>query len=132
MALVSSKSAFYVDFEVLRDLVRREMAVRACTQYQVGRDTGLNSATLSNFLNPDSVNKSKGLSPDVFVTLMRWGNFAYGDVIKRRKGFAARHTDTKDQTELRAITVLLEQAGVTLEPGESVSQMLARVLGSGK
>jgi len=132
MALISGKSAFYVDFDVLRDLIRKEMAVRATTQYQISKDTGLNTATLSNYLDPDSANKSAGLSADVFVTLMRWGNFGYGEVVKRRKGFATRHTDTKDQTELRAITALLEAAGVTLEAGESVSQMLARVIGAPK
>lgn len=132
MALVSGKSAFYVDFDVLRALMLKEMAVRATTQYQVTKDTGINTASLSNFLNADSANKATGLSSDTFVTLMRWGNFAYGEVVKRRKGFGTRHTDTKDQAELRAITDLLKKAGVELEPGESVSQMLSRVLGSEK
>lgn len=132
MGNTSSKSAFYVDFDLLREKVVQEMKVRVTTQYQITRDTGINTATLSRFLTPNKEIQSEGVSADIFVTLMRWGNFSYGEMIKRRRGFAARHSDTAEQKELRAITALLEEAGVTLEAGESVSAMLARVIGSSK
>lgn len=130
MPLVSGKTAYFVDFDVLRELIRKEIAVRAGSVHALCRDTGISSATMSNFLGVDNKNPQSAMSADTLATVMRWGNFAWGDVIKRRKGFGTRHTDTKDQSELRAITKLLEDAGVKLQDGESVSQMLARVIGS--
>lgn len=130
MPLMSGKTAFYVDFDAIRELVRKELAVRASTMYVMCKDTGISTATMSNFLGVEGKNPQASMSADTLATIMRWGNFAWGDVIKRRKGFATRHTDNKDQTELRAITKLLEDAGVKLQAGESVSQMLARVIGN--
>lgn len=132
MPTTSGKSAFYVDFDELRKLIREEMAVRACTQYTVCKDTGISTATMSNFMGTGNANSQKTLGVDLFVTLMKWGDFPWGKVVKRRKGVGSRHTDTKDQQELRAIVTLLESAGVKLNEGESVSQMLARVIGEPK
>lgn len=132
MPQTSGKTGFYVDFDVLREKINAELAVRACTMFQIHKDTGISTATLSNFMNPDSSNRQNSMSADTWATLMKWGNFPWGEVVKRRRGFAARHTDTKDQAELRAIADLLETAGVKMLPGESVSQMLARVLGEKK
>lgn len=134
MPLNSSSTGFYVDFDLLRSMILKEMSVRACTQYQITKDTGVNTATLSNFLGlgKNRGNVQKTLGPDVFVTLMKWGDFPWGNVVKRRKGFSARHTDTKDQAEMRKIVELLAAAGVKLEDGESVSDMLARAIGPAK
>jgi hypothetical protein len=130
MPTTSGKSAYYVDFDELRELIRAEIAVRACTQYTVCKDTGISTATMSNFMGSGNANSQKTLGVDLFVTLMKWGDFPWGKVVKRRKGVAARHTDTKDQQELRAILSILEANGVKLGEGESVSQMLARIIGT--
>lgn len=130
MPLISNKTGFYVDYATLREMILKEIAVRATSAFQLSKDTGISTATLSNFLNPKSQNPQSAMGSDTFVTLMKWGDFPWGQVVKRRKGFGSRHSDTKEQTELRAITKLLEDAGVTMLPGESVSQMLTRVLGT--
>ena len=132
MGQTSGKTSYYVDYDVLRDKIKQELAIRASTMFVLHKDTGIATSTLSNFMGTESANPQSSVSGDTFVTLMKWGNFPWGEVVKRRRGFGSRHTDTKDQAELRAITALLEEAGVKLEPGESVSQMLARVIGPGK
>lgn len=129
MGQTSAKTAYYIDFDLLRDKINQEISVRASSMFQLHKDTGIATSTLSNYLSLDSANRQTSLSADTFATLMKWGNFAWGEVVKRRKGIGTRHADTKDQAELRAIVDLLEKAGVKLEAGESVSQMLARVLG---
>lgn len=129
MGQTSDKTAYYVDFNLLREKINQEIKVRTSSMFQIHKDTGIATSTLSNFLGIKSANPQGSLSADTFATLMKWGNFGWGEVVKRRKGMGARHTDTKDQAELRAIVDLLEKAGVKLEAGESVSQMLARVIG---
>lgn len=121
------RTAWYIDSDAVRELIREEFSIRGVTQVQVGEETGLYAANLGRFLNT----KNTTMTGDSLITLIKWAGGDVNRFIRRRRS-VARHTDTFEQRKLRTAAAYLKSQGVQLEEGESSTDALMRLVEAAK
>jgi hypothetical protein len=119
------RTAYFCDPDMVRDLLRKEMAVRGTPQVKVAEETGILLTGISRFLNGNQT-----LHGDALITLIKWMGMDVNRFIKRR-GRLSRHTDTYEQTQLRKALAFVESQGVKLQPGESPVDALMALVAKG-
>jgi hypothetical protein len=120
----NSRSAWYIDREAVRALLRDEMSIRGTNFTEVEEQTGVLSISLGQFVHPE---RRRDLATDNLITIIKWAGGDVNRFIKRRRS-VVRHVDTYEQRELRRGTAFLKSQGVELAPGESAVEAMSRLL----
>lgn len=116
------RTRYYLDVEAVRELFRKERAIRGTTLAVIQEQTGIGQVSLSRFSSSNQT-----LEANALLTIIKWCNGNLNDYVKRR-GTAYKHSDTYEQKQLRNAAAYLKHLGVELEAGESPVDAMLRML----
>lgn len=122
------RTAYYIDVDAIRNLVRDEVSVRGVSYTEIQEQTGILSVGLGRFLNPRT---QLSLHHDALVTLVKWAGSDVARFVKRRKSMA-RHTDTFEQRQLRNGQAFIKNLGVQTDQSETSVDVLMRLVAEAK
>lgn len=117
-----NRTAWYIDSDGIRELVRTEIGIRGCSNVEIFEQTGVAASSIGRFLG-----ENQTLAGDSLVTLVKWAGSDINRFVKRRRS-VSRHRDTHEQQKLRAAALFLKSKGITGEAGETPVDTLVRLL----
>lgn len=120
----SSKTAYYLDGEAIREAFKTERSVRGTALKDIEAWTGIEMSRLSAFTTGYA-----NLGSDGLITLSAWMDVDIRRFIKKRERKTPKHRDTYDQKQLRVAEGFLAKSGLKKEDGESAVDALIRVVG---
>lgn len=123
MPVKSIKSSHYIDYDKLRDAVRKEKEARAVYLQAISNDTGIHSSQLTRFLNTES----ETIGIDLTVSMIKWLGRKVEDFTVARRPVKA-HVDSPEQRQLRMARTFLDRSGLEAREGETAIDTMMRLL----